>query len=148
MSILYKIKTATKKDIYNHLIDCNDIFIPKLDTRVNIEIFSNKIFEKTITFEAWNKYILIGLISAYLNDVENQIGFINNVSVIQKYHKYGIATQLLTKLEDYAKINNFKQIKLEVCKDNISAVNLYKKHKFNQIENNGDFVIMKKEIED
>jgi len=148
MSILYKIKTATKKDIYTHLISCNNIFVPQLDTRVNIEIFADKIFERAITFEAWYNNILIGLISAYLNDFDNQIGFINNVSITKKYQKQGIATQLLENLENYAKLKKFKQIKLEVSKNNVSAINLYKKYKFNKLENNGDFFIMKKEIED
>lgn len=148
MSVLYKINTATKKEIYNHLIICNDIFIPKLNTRIDISTFSDKIFEKAIKFEAWHNNILIGLVSAYFNNLETGTGFINNVSVLPEYHKKGIASQLIKNSEDYAKKNNFRQIQLEVNKNNFSAVNLYKKNKFYPVENNGDFIIMKKSIED
>lgn len=148
MSILYKINTATKKEIYNHLIICNDVFIPKLSSRTDISTFSDKIFKKTIKFEAWNNNLLVGLVSVYFNNLETQIGFINNVSILPEYHKNGIASKLIKKSEDYAKKNNFRQIQLEVNKNNISAINLYKKQNFNLIKDKGNFIIMKKDIED
>ena len=62
INIDYNTKTALVEDIYFHLKECNYNFIPPLDEKVNIMNYSKKIYEKAITFEAWNEKILIALI--------------------------------------------------------------------------------------
>lgn len=147
MKIKYTIKTANQKDIYDHLIKCSAMFVPNLHTRINIKLFAEKIFENSITFEAWHRDKLIGLISAYLNNLENRTGFITHVSVLQDYQKHGISSELLLQLENHAKTNNFAHIKLEVYKDNYAAIHIYSKHGYSQTARNKDFFVMKKEIE-
>ena len=107
--ITYKTKKANKKEIYLHLIQCNDEFIPKLDTRVNIEEYSNKIEQFAITFEAWNNEQLVGMIATYLNQ-ENELGFITNVSVLKDYMGAGIASKLLEMCINYVANKNFNSL--------------------------------------
>lgn len=123
-----RIKTANEKDIFEHLAECNNNFIPPLSERLDLTNYSNKIFEKSITFEAWHNDSLIGLIAAYFND--NEKGFITNVSVVQKYLGKGIATLLMNNCINYAKRNNFNVILLEVNNNNESAIKLYMKFGF------------------
>lgn len=130
ININYKTKTALTDEIYSHLKECNENFIPPLEEKVNIMNYSKKIFENAITFEAWNEKILVGLIAAYLNDTENKSAFITNVSTIKSYMGKGIANELMKMCIIYSKSHNFKEINLEVSSKNADALNLYFKYGF------------------
>ncbi|MDU1323248.1 MAG: GNAT family N-acetyltransferase [Clostridium botulinum] len=146
MEITYNINKSTEKNICHHLFKCDNNFIAQLSQRVDVQHFSRKIFEKSVTFEAWENGILIGLVSAYFNDVENRFGYINNVSIIKKDMGKGIANELLDMSIKYAVEHNFKEIKLEVSKNNFVAMKLYKKKGFYISKNEKDLFIMKLEL--
>lgn len=139
----YKVKTATAEEINGHLIKCNDNFLPPLNKKVSIEEYSKKLFEKSVTFEAWSGNLLAGLVAAYFNDKENFAGFISNVSVLPEYSGKGIASVLLEHCNKYAAKKGFKEIKLEVSQENYPAIHLYKKSGYNEIEKKDNLVIMK-----
>ena len=141
--IKYKTKTATEEEIYSHLKECNDNFCPQLDERVNIEEYSKKLFDNSVTFEAWVDNILIGLVAAYFNDAENHSGYITNVSITKDYKESGIASELMNMCIRYAKQCKVKEIKLEVHKDNSPAIHLYNKFGFVDCKNKDDFMLMK-----
>lgn len=140
-NIIYQIKTAKQNDVLLHLKLCNDEFIPKLNARVNLEEYSIKIHQNAITFEAWNQNQLIGLIATYFNQ-EHLFGFITNVSVAKNHMGTGIASKLLEMCINYATTNQYQTIKLEVNKENIPAINFYKKYNFTEIETKTDSLLM------
>jgi ribosomal protein S18 acetylase RimI-like enzyme len=140
-SLTYKIKTVSESDIQLHLNTCNNSFVPPLNSRINITDYSKKIFNNAVTFEAWKDKELIGLIAAYFN-IENKSGFITNVSVLKELMGVGIASKLLQMCLEYATKKNYNEIKLEVFKDNIPAINFYKKYNFTQIDKKNDSLIM------
>ena len=110
LTISYKTKTANANDISLHLLACDDSFIPALSSRINISDYAQKIYDKAITFEAWNKNELIGLIATYFTQPESGIAFITNVSVSKKYNGKGIASKLLSNCITYAVKTNYKEI--------------------------------------
>ncbi len=140
-NIIYQVKTANQNDVLSHLKLCNDEFIPKLDKRVKLEDYSIKIHQNAITFEAWNKQELIGLIAAYFNQ-EQFFGYITNVSIGKEYMGKSIATKLLEMCINYSKINTYQNIILEVNKENIPAITFYKKYNFTELETKIDSLIM------
>jgi GNAT superfamily N-acetyltransferase len=142
-TIKYKTKTASEKEIYYHLKECNAHFCPRLDTRVDIAEYSKKIFEKSVTFEAWKSNILIGLVAAYFNDASNHSGYVSTVSLKKEYIGSGIASELMSICIGYARRYNFKEINLEVHKDNIKAIHLYHKFGFLDFSNKDNFILMK-----
>jgi ribosomal protein S18 acetylase RimI-like enzyme len=144
-TISYKIKEANETDIHHHLMKCSDSFVPALDTRINIKEYATKIFDKAITFEAWDLKDLIGLIAVYLNN-DTKIAFITNVSVVGEYKGFGIAGELLKMCINHTEFNSFKEIRLEVNKDNFPAINFYKKHKFTQTETKDDSIFMSHDL--
>ena len=144
--IKYRIKTATEKDIRFHLEECNDNFFPPLNERANINEYAKKIFEKAMTFEAWKDNNLTGLIATYFSNLESHSAFITNVSVTKKQMGLGIASELLNSCIEYAHQNGFKEIQLEVNKENIPAINFYKKFNFIHFGTNTGSLIMKLEI--
>jgi len=143
MGMKYTQGSASEQEIYSHLMKCNESFITNLAKRVNLEEYSKKIFEKAVTFEAWSGDTLVGLVAAYFNDTDGQVGYITNVSTIRTYMGKGIASELMNMCIQYAKQYNVKEIKLEVHKDNRPAINLYKEFGFMDYKNKDDFMLMK-----
>lgn len=140
--IIYKIKFASQSNIYKHLEECSNSFLPPLSTRVDISSYAEKIAEKGITFEAWHKDILVGLVAAYFNQSINPFCFITNVSVVNDFKGKGIAVRLMEECIDYAKKNSCNEVRLEVDKDNKAAIALYRKFNLTSIETKGNTIVM------
>jgi ribosomal protein S18 acetylase RimI-like enzyme len=138
--ILYQMKTASSEDILKHLIECDTNFIPPLSQKVALEEYSQKLFEMSITFEAWINKALIGLIAGYFNQDTN-ICFISNVSVLLGYQGKGIAHQLMINCIEYSRNKNNSRIILEVNNANVVAIAFYKKIGFIDSGNRGDSII-------
>jgi ribosomal protein S18 acetylase RimI-like enzyme len=134
---------ASEKAICSHLIKCNNDFTPPLSEKVNIIEYTKKLFNKSLRFEAWSEYDLIGLIAAYFNDSKNLVGYITNVSIARDFAGLGIASQLMNICIDYATKNNFREISLEVSKNNPEAIHLYRKFGFIAITNIDNLLLMK-----
>jgi len=130
----YRRQQAKQAEIYNLLLACDNDFIPKLSNDLDLYVFTEKIYTHTVRFEVYDNGKLVGLLSAYLNDKESGIGFINHISILQKYKGNGISNVLIKNCLEYAKKENFKYIRLEVSKHNSIARKLYEKYDFS-VEN-------------
>lgn len=143
VQLIYKIKSATFEDIVMHLRRCSEKFQPALATRVSIEEYSRKIFEKATTFEAWCDNVLVGLLAAYFNGDSGCFAYITNVSVLDDFFHLGIASGLLRKCVQYAVKEKFKEIRLEVGEENHPAIALYQKFGFASEEVRDGFLKMR-----
>jgi ribosomal protein S18 acetylase RimI-like enzyme len=144
--IQFKTKTASVDHLLAHLNSCNLNFTPSLSEKVDLVGYADKIYEKSVTFEAWFNETLVGLIAAYFNNLGDLTGFITNVSVIHEYNGKGIASELLNRTIDYAVKNGFKYICLEVNNKNIQAIKLYQKFNFYITNQKKELIFMKKDI--
>lgn len=144
MKIEYKINSAKLSDIHSHLVLCNQEFVPPLEQRIDISIYSNKIFEKATLVEAWDNDLLIGLVAIYIN--QESKSFITNVSVNSSHQGKGIAKELVKNTIEFAVSKKSLIIELEVNHLNNSAILLYKKFDFIPIGNNDNNLIMQKNI--
>lgn len=116
--------------VYSHLIKCDTLFKPSLSTYVNIKEYSKKITNLSILFKRFDKIDdLIGLISAYDNNISNE-GFITNVSIDPNHIGKGLATSLLEECISYFQLKNYHTIRLEVFNVNNKALSFYKKNGF------------------
>jgi ribosomal protein S18 acetylase RimI-like enzyme len=136
-TIIYRIKSASENDIRLHLEACNSQFIPPLDTQVDLVQYAKKLFRKAVTFEA-----LAGLVAAYFTDKTDKNAFITNVSLLKEYRNQGLASKLMDNCIDYAGKNNIASIRLEVNRNNITALKLYEKYHFKQDQCVKDLVVM------
>ncbi len=137
--IKYLTDKSTQIEVLEHLEICNNYFVPPLNSTVDLEMYSKKIHQNALKFEAWFSQKLIGLIAVYKNDIEMSL-YITNVSVEKNFEGNGIANSLLEKVVQYGKTNKFIKINLEVNKNNKIAIQLYKKHNFvKESENYNNF---------
>ena len=120
---------ASAEEINLHLKKCSKEFFPPLHSYVDIVEYSNKLFNKSFTFEAWINNDLVALLAVYVNE-ENKIIFISNVSVDSNYIGKGLSQSNFIHLIKFARKNNFLRIDLEVSAENSRAINFYKKNNF------------------
>ena len=140
--IEYKISSATVNQIKVHLQECNENFIPSLNSSVNISEYAQKIYSKAITFEAFCENVLVGLIAAYFNSEDRNATFITNVSTIKQFSGKRIASTLMNNIIDYALKLESPKIRLEVNKNNILANKLYQNFNFVQVYEKEHFLTL------
>jgi len=145
-NIKYSINKSSKNDIYSHLIECSNNFIPPLDKYVNIDEYSDKIYNKSVRFEAFCNNKLIGLIALYCN-IKKNIGFITNISVNSNFFNSDISIIILDNCKKYMLKNNYNYISLEVNKNNARAIRFYKKNKFIHTSSKKSNLIMKLKLQ-
>jgi ribosomal protein S18 acetylase RimI-like enzyme len=122
-SIIFGQNKASQDQIYAHLMSCDEQFVPKLSSKIDIKEYAEKLYQRAILFEAYHNE-LIGLVAAYNNTVDNFL-FITNVSVLFDYLGNGIAKKLLNRAIQFAMDNKIPILKLEVNKKNEAAISLY-----------------------
>jgi ribosomal protein S18 acetylase RimI-like enzyme len=146
-SVAYLTNEATAEQIAEHLACCDAYFVPLLSARVEIVDYAQKIASKAIRFEAWSDNKLVGLAAAYGNDRERRIAYITSVSTLPEWSRRGIATQLVLRAVDCARLRRMRRISLDVASDQRSAMHLYEKCGFSAGETNGPFVSMTLNLE-
>ena len=141
-----RLKTASADQIAAHLDQCSDQFEPALKNRIDLSEYSRKLFERSVTFEAWDQNRLVGLLAAYINDPHKGTGFITSVSTVASHAGRGIASTLLGYCAHYARIRGFATLRLEVSAQNSGAVRLYQKHGFAPVGDQGASLFMERRI--
>ena len=126
----YKFNSASIENIKEHLSEVSNLFYFSLASQINIGFYAKKIKKYSFTFECWCQDCLVGLIACYLNNHTEKEGFITNVSVLEEYQGFGIATKLLNQVFDKAIKLNFFKISLDVFRDDEKAISLYERTGF------------------
>lgn len=134
------------EQIKKHLLACDDFFVPRLSSKIEISLYAEKLTLHAVNFEAWNGVELIGLVSVYVNDLHKRLAFISNVSIISTFAGKGIATALLKESILYAQKLQFDTMGLEVSARNASALQLYLKLGFREMERNDEMVNLQLQI--
>lgn len=139
----FSVNIVTEEQLFKHLNECKNNFIPALQETVDISNYSKKIREHAITFEAWKDNKFKGCLAAYFNDKRSKRAYITNVSISEDCYGYGVASELVKMCIKYAKQKNFSEVRLHVNMRNNSALRLYKKFNFSFVKFLGDRIEMK-----
>lgn len=142
-----RMNQATDVQVAEHLSRCDRDFVPPLSDRVNIAEYARKIANRATRFEAWSGGTLVGLVAAYSNDLETRIAYITSVSVLREWAGKGIAADLLGKCIEHAKAVGMRQARLEVARDNTSAIRRYASCGFVSSISKGRFLGMDLELQ-
>lgn len=124
---------ADAQQISDHLVACDNSFIPALSSRVNIDDYSNKMITHALCIEAWHDGVLAGLLCVYCN-TPGESAFITNVSVLPSFQGQGLADKMLRYAIDKVQEKGIYSLKLDVDNANLRAQSLYKKFGFFDIQ--------------
>ena len=138
----YSSGRASAAQINGHLLRCDEVFVPRLGARVDIDDYARKIAGKAQRFEAWTSDDLVGLVAAYCNAPDKDVAFVTTVSVLPAWQGRGIASRLLENCIAHARKLGFAHIELEVGCGNGAALALYEKHGFSAAGETGGMLRM------
>jgi len=116
---------AQAADVLAHLRACDDRFVPRLSSRVDLGSYAQKIARHASRCEAWQGDKLVGLVAIYANDLEHRIAHVTSVSVLAGHGGHGIAARLLSQGLVHAHALGMRRATLEVARDNAPALRLY-----------------------
>jgi len=142
----YATGRAGEQDLLDHLLSCNQDFIASLRKKTDLPAYARKLAENSVTFEAWDREKLVGLVAAYFNDPNKASGFISNVSTSSGYARKGIASRLMDRCIRYGTERQFPEISLEVESANQAALALYVKSGFQKKQERNGLLIMNRKL--
>lgn len=126
IDVLSKINEESRGELFD---------IPAVD-------YANKIFSKARLHLHIEKEEIVAFIAYYANDYESGKAFVTLIGVTAPYRGKGIAKALLELSIALLKKEGFKTYSLEVGKENLQALNLYKNLGFIVEEERGPKYLM------
>jgi ribosomal protein S18 acetylase RimI-like enzyme len=141
-TVVFQTNAATATQIADHLLRCDEQFVPPLGGRVDITNYAIKIVDRSVRFEAWHEGALIGLVAAYSDLNAHRVAFITSVSVVADWSRRGIGTRLVRDCVAYAAQLRLHSVRLEVNGQNRSAIRLYERLGFSSGEARGQSIYM------
>ena len=122
------------EDLYKFLLKIDSSFPVKLSDKCSIQQYVDKLISLgTLVIEKRNGEI-VGIVGGYINDDNSKLAYISIVGVDSDYQKKGIASTLIKVFIDKCKEKKYKGVHLYTHKTNYSAITLYKKFMFKEIE--------------
>ena len=145
--ILDKVNQSTTHEIVTHLASADASFVPTLSSRVDIQVYAQKLQDCAVRFEAWLDEELVGLVACYCNQPDQGRAFVSSVSVLLQYQGLGIAERLIRHCIKHARGLGFLQMELEVDQRSLPAIALYQKLGFKTLCMDGSTLTMSKTFE-
>lgn len=117
--------------VYKAFDDVKDVF-PNLAKSSDLNDYLQKIFKFGKVYAPYDdsngKYC--GIAAVYMNDFETKVAYLTLIGISSAYRKNHLGTQLLNHCEMEAKNTGMEFFRLEVKKDNLGAIEFYKKRSF------------------
>jgi ribosomal protein S18 acetylase RimI-like enzyme len=120
--------------------------VPALSSRIDLYEYAKKIHLNSEMLSLVVNKEIAGILAIYCNDKIDLCAYITAVCVLKKYWGNGYGSELLKEAFTIAKINGMKKIKLEVDKNNMHAIALYKKYEFTVKSESEKYFIMVKHV--
>ncbi len=120
---------------------------PSLDElAVDIEKYAEKLYKNADIFVAYSEEKIVGVAAVYTNDVISRDAYLSFIAIYKEYQRKGYGGALLECVEEEAKNNNMRYLKLEVFKKNKNAIEFYNMKNYKRIDENKNSYIMGKQI--
>lgn len=118
---------ASGAQLSEHLEACDAEFVPPLSQRIDIRDYAQRLISRSTRFEAWDGPRLVGLVAAYLDGGADLSAFVTSVSVLPEWNRRGIASRLMGRCIEGARLGGLENVRLEVGRDNPAAIALYRR---------------------
>lgn len=123
----YKIQQpgeGNKEAIKNFIEKMDKFFTPTLASRVNIEVYCNKIFKNATKFIYEEKGDVIALCIVYVNEAPKE-SFGTYLAVLPEYATYGLGLDLVRKAIKYAKSKGSSSFRVKIRASNKMLYKFY-----------------------
>lgn len=129
LKILQLENNFDNKLINEILKEVNNDFKPPLEKRINIDDYSQKLFNNSIIYFAKKDDIYIGFIAFYCNNIDNKIAYIPMLAIKSEFRGQGIGSKLLDAAILYIRDKGFLEVHIETWEGN-KVIDLYQKKGF------------------
>ena len=137
----YAMSRASEKQVFEHLVRCDNRYHPPLSQRVDIAEYARKLRARAETLEAWHGGVLVGVVAIYINEAPAE-AFVSSVSVDDGFAGRGIGSHLVSDAIALARLRGANGISLEVSPQSTQAIQLYQKHGFRITNDNPQMLHM------
>ena len=136
---MFEFKTFDSYKDVKKLLEMFSMQFPLLDLWYpDKAVFAKKLASKANNIVLLNDGRCVAFSSFYCNDLNKKVGYISMLAVYPGFERKGYASIMLEEIFREMKNCGMRYVKLEVLKDNIAAINLYKKYGFTICENSKD----------
>jgi len=140
------IRLITDKEEKERIIRlCDDAFDEGFFRQPDYEARLEKIDRFAEFYAAYAEGELAGYAALYNNDLASRKAFITSIGVRPSFRKRRIGSELMQKCIDRAKEKGMRCLRLEVRKDNKTAISFYRRHAFvteRECSPESDFMIL------
>lgn len=112
--------------LYEHFTECQISFPLNFDTVK----YSEKLCMNASIVEVWDSEVLVGVCACYMNQLDIDVSYVSHIDVLRQYRQQGIGRMLIEEVIRMSLDKGFHYIQLEVLKDNMAALALYRKMGF------------------
>ncbi len=142
----YTVKRVSECSEISEIISCVPDVESNLRKRVQVEEYALKLSKYADNFCLYDKDERIAFVSAYVNDEVGKCAYISLIFAFPNFRGKGYGSVIYRFISEYAVAKGMKYLKLEVDKENESAIGFYKKNGMQITEENPDSYYMMKEF--
>lgn len=133
-------------DLLKIHVDCDDDFIPRLSSRVNVSEYCKKLLDNAEIIGIYVNHNLVGVVAMYCNNIISKEAFISSICISKNFRGLGYGKILLKEALSMAKSKKFTKVLLEVGKNNFPAISLYTRFGFYKIKEGISTIYMQCDI--
>lgn len=119
---------------------------PDFENEVDIDAYLNKLYKFAGVYTVFDNGKAVAFCAVYMNDADTKKAYITLIGVSPDYKGNGIGTRLFRYIENEAAKAGMTSLHLEVKKDNINAIEFYKKQSMTVEDESKTSFYMKKEL--
>ncbi len=127
---IFLLPLVNKDKINNIICELDYVFKRSVVERPEYDGLISKIAERAIVMAAYLDNAAVGYCAFYMNDFANSTAYISLIAVKEAYQNMHVGTALIQYIKQIAVVNDIKQIRLEVDKDNENAIRFYMRRHF------------------
>lgn len=128
--IKIKVQKLSANKVSDFFWEHDNDYFEKLSDRIDIDEYSQKIYENAIHFVVYMDDILIGFSPCYFNNLEEKNAYISSLTIRDGYRRSKLGSRLLEEIKRYANDKGFTHLVVSVHCDNDGSINFYKKNNF------------------
>jgi|SRR5665213_891595 len=129
-------------NLNSFLEEVDDDFSPRLSSRIQLDAFASKIWQRATILTIYEKSRLSAFAAIYCDDKKRKLAYLTMIAVSKHCRGRGIARTLMRSSILYLRELRFSTLRLEVYKNNVKAIRIYQNLDFVVVRETSNSLIM------